>query len=92
MRNPFSWFVPVAGVDVAPAVVVMHGWGANASLMLPVVAPLHAAGLAVLLIDARCHGDSDGEPFTSLPRFTEDIEAGLDWCSNSRGWTAAAWR
>jgi pimeloyl-ACP methyl ester carboxylesterase len=57
----------------------MHGWGANASFMLPVVAPLHAAGFAVLLIDARCHGESDDEPFTSLPRFAQDIEAGLDW-------------
>ena len=84
-KSLFAWFVPAAGVDVAPVVVVMHGWGANASLMLPVVAPLHAAGLAVLLIDARCHGDSDGEPFTSLPRFAEDIEAGLDWLQQQPG-------
>jgi pimeloyl-ACP methyl ester carboxylesterase len=60
-------------------VIVMHGWGANASLMLPALAPLHAAGYAVLLIDARCHGRSDAATFTSLPRFAEDIEAGLDW-------------
>jgi pimeloyl-ACP methyl ester carboxylesterase len=57
----------------------MHGWGANASLMLPAVAPLHAAGFSVLLLDARCHGQSDDAAFTSLPRFAEDIEAGLDW-------------
>lgn len=75
----FAWFVPVPAVVQAPAVVLMHGWGANASLMLPALAPLHAAGFAVLLIDARCHGDSDDEAFTSLPRFAEDIEAGLDW-------------
>jgi len=57
----------------------MHGWGANASLMLPAIAPLNGAGYAVLLLDARCHGLSDDEPFTSLPRFAEDIEAGLNW-------------
>lgn len=44
-----------------------------------VVAPLHAAGFAVLLIDARCHGRSDNEDFTSLPRFAEDIATGLHW-------------
>ena len=33
-----------------PAVLVLHGWGSNAALMAPVVPPLHAAGLAVLLI------------------------------------------
>ncbi|MDO8249932.1 MAG: alpha/beta fold hydrolase [Rhodoferax sp.] len=78
-KTLFAWFVPVPGAASAPAVLVMHGWGANASLMLPAVAPLHAAGFSVLLIDARCHGASDDEAFTSLPRFAEDIEAGLDW-------------
>lgn len=68
--------VPPAGV---PAVLVMHGWGANASMMAPVAAPLLDAGMAVLLLDARCHGDSDDEPFTSMPRFAEDIDAGLRW-------------
>ena len=57
----------------------MHGWGANASMMASVVAPLHTAGFAVLLLDARCHGRSDDEPFTSMPRFAEDIAAGLAW-------------
>jgi pimeloyl-ACP methyl ester carboxylesterase len=42
-------------------------------------AALHAAGFAVLLIDARCHGRSDDEAFTSMPRFAEDIAAGLAW-------------
>lgn len=78
-KTLFAWFVPVPSQTPSPAVVVMHGWGANASLMLPALAPLHAAGFAVLLLDARCHGQSDGAPFTSLPRFAEDIEAGLDW-------------
>jgi len=74
-----GWFVAATSQAATPAVVVMHGWGANASLMQGCLEPLHAAGLAVLLLDARCHGRSDGESFTSLPRFAEDIEAGLMW-------------
>ncbi len=74
-----GWFVQANGPTKSPAVVVMHGWGANASLMQGCIAPLHSAGLAVLLLDARCHGRSDGDSHTSLPRFAEDIEAGLDW-------------
>lgn len=62
-----------------PAVLAMHGWGANAGLMGPVVPPLRAAGFATLLLDARCHGRSDDEDFSSLPRFAEDIAAGLVW-------------
>jgi dipeptidyl aminopeptidase/acylaminoacyl peptidase len=84
-KTLFAWFVPVADASSAPAVLVMHGWGANASLMLPAVAPLHAAGFAVLLLDARCHGASDDETFSSLPRFAEDIESGLDWLQQQPG-------
>ena len=78
-KSLFAWFVPVPGARLAPAVLLMHGWGANASLMLPALAPLHAAGYSVMLLDARCHGNSDDEVFTSLPRFAQDIDAGLDW-------------
>jgi uncharacterized protein len=57
----------------------MHGWGSNASHMLPAVPVLLEAGLAVLVMDARCHGLSDSAEFTSMPRFAEDIDAGLNW-------------
>ncbi|HWS75346.1 MAG TPA: alpha/beta fold hydrolase [Quisquiliibacterium sp.] len=66
--------LPAAGL---PAVLMMHGWGANASTLWPAVDPLLAAGFAVMLLDASCHGDSGDEAFTSLPRFAEDIAAGL---------------
>lgn len=80
-RRLSGWWVLPPGAPPAalPAVLVMHGWGANAALMWPVVPPLHAAGFAVLLVDARCHGQSADEPFTSMPRFAEDIAAGLAW-------------
>jgi uncharacterized protein len=80
-KRLFGWMVspPRAAQHPAPAVLVMHGWGANASMMGSVVPPLHAAGFAVLLLDARCHGRSDDEAFTSMPRFAEDIAAGLAW-------------
>ena len=70
-KTLFAWFVPVPSQLLSPAVVVMHGWGANAAMMWPVVPPLHAARFAVLLIDARCHGRSGDETFTSMPRFAE---------------------
>lgn len=86
-KQLFGWLVsPASAVALpAPAVLVMHGWGANAATMWPVVRPLHSAGFAVLLIDARCHGRSDDEAFTSLPRFAEDIAAGLSWLRTQPG-------
>ena len=61
-----------------PAVLAMHGWGANASTLWPAVDPLLAAGFAVMLLDASCHGESGDETFTSLPRFAEDIATALE--------------
>ena len=75
----FGWFLAAAQVAPTPAIVVMHGWGANASLMLAVARPMHEAGFAVLFLDARGHGRSDDDGFASLPRFAEDIEHGLEW-------------
>lgn len=72
-----GWLIPAAAG--APLVVVMHGWGVNATAMLPLAAVLHRRGLALLLLDARSHGRSDPDTFSSMPRFAEDIDAALDW-------------
>lgn len=76
-KNLHGWFLSAG--DGRPALVVMHGWGGNAAMMLPLAAPLYAAGYSLLLVDARCHGRSDDDSFASLPRFAEDIEAALCW-------------
>ena len=68
-----------------PAVVVVHGWGGNAALMLPLARPLHEAGFAALFIDTRCHGASDDDSFTSLPRFAEDAEHAFAWLAAQPG-------
>lgn len=77
-KTLFGWFIPV-GDKAAPALAILHGWGGNAEAMLPLAGPLHKAGYAVLLFDARSHGRSDGDSFASLPRFAEDLECAIDW-------------
>ncbi|WP_374495762.1 alpha/beta hydrolase [Zoogloea sp.] len=76
-KSLFGWFIP-AGAR-APALAVLHGWGGNAEMMLPLARPLHEAGFALLLFDARCHGRSDGDTFASLPRFAEDLASAVGW-------------
>lgn len=78
-KRLFAWLIPSPNGGAAPALLVMHGWGANASVMLPAVRPLYEAGYTLLMIDARCHGRSDDDDFASMPRFAEDIECALDW-------------
>lgn len=72
-----GWFIPVE--TQAPAVVVLHGWGGNAALMLPLAPHLHEAGLHTLFLDARNHGLSEHDSFTSMPRFAEDLEVAVGW-------------
>ncbi|RCX31794.1 alpha/beta hydrolase [Thioalbus denitrificans] len=74
-----AWFVPAGTGRPGPAVAILHGWGGNAGLMLPFADLLHRAGYGVLLLDARNHGRSDSDDFSSLPRFAEDLEQGFDW-------------
>ncbi len=78
-KTLFGWFVAADQEGKSPAVVLLHGWGGNAETMLPLALPLHQAGFAVLLIDARCHGRSDEDSFTSMPRFAEDLGHAIDW-------------
>lgn len=63
----------------AAGAVVLHGWGGSAADMAPIVGPLAEAGIHTLLLDARCHGRSDDADFTSMPRFAEDVQAGVRW-------------
>ena len=76
-KQLFAWWLPT--VEPAPTLIVLHGWGGNAELMLPLALPLHRAGLNILLLDARNHGRSDSDSYSSLPRFAEDAGAAVDW-------------
>lgn len=76
-RELFGWLLPASGSTCT--VVVLHGWGSNAGLMLPIAAPLQRSGLNVLLFDARGHGHSDSDTFSSLPRFAEDLGMAIAW-------------
>ena len=76
-KRLFAWWIPAD--SSAPTIILLHGWGGNAEMMLPLALPLHDAGMNVLLLDARNHGRSDSASFSSLPRFAEDVGAATDW-------------
>jgi alpha-beta hydrolase superfamily lysophospholipase len=76
-KQLFAWWIPAQ--DSYCTLVIVHGWGANIEMMLPLAQPFHQAGFNVLLYDARNHGQSDSDSFSSLPRFAEDLENVLDW-------------
>ena len=79
LRNKqlYGWLLPVS--ESKETLVILHGWGGNTELMLPIAVPFYNAGINILLIDARGHGKSDSDTFASLPRFAEDLGSAIDW-------------
>jgi len=76
-KRLFAWLLPAK--QPTGTLVMIHGWGGNAEFLLPLAEPFQAAGLNVLLVDARNHGRSDGGGPSSLPRFAADVGSAVDW-------------
>lgn len=72
-----AWWIPTIGT--APVVIVLHGWGGNSSLMLPLASHIHDAGYHAMFIDARNHGRSEHDTFSSMPRFSEDLDVAIEY-------------
>lgn len=74
-----GWYIPCAGDRPAPTLIILHGWGGNSEMMLPLADPFYHSGYALLFVDARSHGASEDDSYSSLPRFAEDLESALEW-------------
>ena len=58
-----GWFYPAEGAEVAPTIVMAHGFSAVKEMYLDKFAEVFAAGgLNALVFDNRNFGDSDGTP------------------------------
>lgn len=77
-RRLHGWWLP-AGHEPAPAVILIHGWGRNAERMLAFLPMLRPLGWHLLVIEARHHGLSDRDDFSSMKKFSEDIRAAADY-------------
>lgn len=75
----FAWYIPAAMPPPCRAIILLHGWGGNASTLLPAGLALHHAGYAVLLPETRNHGRSDRKGYSALPSFAEDLNSAIDW-------------
>jgi len=76
-KKLFGWLLPVE--NATETLVILHGWGGNSELMLPIAVPFYKAGINILLIDSRNHGKSDSDSFSSMPRFAEDLNKSIQW-------------
>ncbi len=80
-----GWFVPRP--EAKQAVVLLHGYGSTRTQMLARARFFHDQGYAVLLYDARAHGQSGGE-LASFGWFeTRDLLGAIDWL-RARGFSS----
>ncbi len=70
---------PVTTTELAPLMIIAHGWGSNRSRVLRYIEPLWQAGYAILMYDARSHGHSDPIEAPSAYTFRDDILAAMDY-------------
>ncbi len=73
-----GWFIgPGPASSARPAVVLVHGWSANALQMMPIASLVHQAGFGALLFHARAHGTSERNGPVTIASFAKDIRAAL---------------
>ena len=73
-----AWWV-TAEKPCDTTIVIVHGWGANKSLMLPLALPFQKLGYNLLLIDVHNHGDSEARGVSNMPKFAEDAISSINW-------------
>jgi len=86
--------VPAEQARPAPMVILLHMYRSDRSAWRPLAGPLHDAGLAVLAIDMRGHGES-ATPETSkaviardpavFAAMTRDVRAAYTWLAAQEG-------
>jgi len=72
------WWIPATEASRL-TIVILHGWGANKSTLLPFAKHAHAMNANVLLFDAHNHGDSDSRGTSTMPKFAQDLNVVLAW-------------
>lgn len=62
-----------------PTVILVHGWGRNVERMMPYIRQLANSENNLLAFDARHHGNSDRDGFSTMKKFAEDIIASVSF-------------
>jgi pimeloyl-ACP methyl ester carboxylesterase len=72
-----GWWID-GGNPSGPVVLVVHGWGANSAVTLPLVRFAAPSASHVITYDARGHGRNSVVPQVNLRTFREDVHRAVD--------------
>jgi pimeloyl-ACP methyl ester carboxylesterase len=74
----YGWLIQHPNGMEKPYIILVHGWMRNLERMMPYIEHLHK-NYNLLAFDARNHGSSGKDAYTSMPRFAEDIISAIDY-------------
>lgn len=81
-KKLYAWWIKAK--KPAPTIILMHGWGKSCERLMPYIKNLHGKGYNILAFDARSHGNSDDDGFSSMIKFAEDISSCIDFAENKQ--------
>ena len=79
-----AWWIPAQSRQSHKTVVIIHGWSANKSSMLPLAHCFHEQDYHVLMLDAHNHGESEKNGSATMPKFADDLQSALVWAQTNR--------
>ena len=78
-KQLYGWWMEKEGVGTRPVIIIVHGWGRNADRSLPYLEIFKDSNYHLMAFDARHHGSSDPDDFSSMIKFAEDIGSVIQW-------------
>ena len=81
-KKLYAWWIKAK--KPAPTIILMHGWGKTCERLMPYIKNLHGKGYNLLAFDARSHGNSDEDDFSSMIKFSEDILSCINFAENQQ--------
>lgn len=73
-----GWLIEGKG----PTLIMIHGWGANSQVFIPLIYQLAPAGYRILAFDVSNHGRSQDYHPTTIKTFVEDIHSAIKFMGN----------
>jgi uncharacterized protein len=81
-----GWWVPAKDQSSPrPLIILVHGWGRNAARMLACIEALYDENYHFIAFDARSHGSSGKDGYSTMVKFGEDIQSALLWALGHKG-------
>lgn len=78
-----GWYIPNESETNSRLVIIVPGWGSNASRMIPYAKHFHSLGHSVLMFSTRNQGNSDLTGYSSLYQFRCDALSAVEFADKN---------